>query len=180
MSNETPALRLRLGSQGCEDDEPEWGNWAHLLLGGFHAGQVIGARPQTIAALAAALDPATTEALFDQRDAAITERDRLRALVGDEEADREHWAAVPRDEAIRQANLFHEASRRWLHEHDKRRDERDEAQAEVERMRPVLEAARALAAHRRTDADPADATDALLAAVDVYNQPPSPDGSVTE
>ncbi len=53
------------------------------------------------------------------------------------------------------------------------RSELERTLVEVERMRPVLEAAQALADHRRTDADPADATDALLAAVDVYNQPPS-------
>jgi hypothetical protein len=71
------------------------------------------------------------------------ELDRLRGLVGDEDYDRERWANCSRAEAIRQANEFHAAQLRWLDEHDKRRDERDDARAELDQLRPVVKAAKA-------------------------------------
>jgi hypothetical protein len=58
-----------------------------------------------------------------------TENQRLKALVGDETYEAETWEGCDRAEAIRQANSFHEAAMNWTVEHDKRRDERDEAEA---------------------------------------------------
>ncbi len=118
------------------------------------------------AALAAALDPATTATLFDQRDAAIERAKTLERQLADAREEEDGWmcAAHQREEET------------W-----KAIDERDQARAEVERMRPVLEAAQrwleALKAkgwYGRGEEQPFSPlrTD-LAAAVDVYNQTPA-------
>jgi hypothetical protein len=70
--------------------------------------------------------------------ALIDEAERLRALVGDETFDQERWQTCSRAEAIRQANDFHASMSYWREEHDRRRFERDEVQAEARRLRAKL------------------------------------------
>jgi hypothetical protein len=63
---------------------------------------------------------------------------RLRQLVGDENVG-PNWDCVDRAEAIRQANEFHADRLKWMEDHDRRRDERDEAIAERDRLRQELD-----------------------------------------
>jgi hypothetical protein len=75
---ETPTLRVERGN-GPKDEG--WSR-AYLYLGDSADAEVDIELPDAVfAALAAALDPRTTEVLFEQRDTAIAERDRLRKLV---------------------------------------------------------------------------------------------------
>ncbi len=195
MADETPTLRL--GPQGSDQDE----RWAHLMLGDLYVGIVIDATAECITALAAALDPATTATLFDQRDAAITERDQLRAEVealkfAAEEADLDRiyvhrLLVAERDQLHAELKAALKAKRSipshpgccraaadsdgHAHDHAEWYRDAQQAEAEVERMRPVLEAAQAWRTYMGAS-ETYDAFRDLVAAVDVYNQPPSPDG----
>lgn len=193
MADETPTLRLGRQWPAVADAHADK-HWRHLMLGDKHVGTVIDATAECITALAAALDPATTARLFDQRDAAITERDSAAALLSE---------AV---ELLLRLGAWglHESKREDLHKqaldlHHRCADSVDsyvyppsddpkvrrsilqlrlaEALAEVERMRPVLEAALAVDHSWReengTGVRVVDPLRALAAAVDVYNQTPS-------
>jgi hypothetical protein len=130
VADETPTLRLELG--GGELNTALGWTHTYLYLGDSVDAEVDMMLPNdVIAALAAALDPATTATLFDQRDAAIERA---------EAAERELVDVI----------------------------------TEVERMRPVLEAALAVVADRRlvvaTGLAVTRQGQALVDAVEVYNQ----------
>lgn len=63
----------------------------------------------------------------------VAEVERLKALVGDE--NQPGWDNCSRAEAIRQATESHAGLLRWSEMHDARRDQRDTALAEVERLK---------------------------------------------
>jgi hypothetical protein len=79
---------------------------------------------------------------------ALAEVKRLRELVGDESVGAGQWDGCSRADAIRQASDFHERANRWLEEHDKRRDERDEARAQVASVVELRDEADRLGHHR--------------------------------
>lgn len=115
------------------------------------------------------LDMPQVRAVIDEVRAEV---ERLQALVGDEAYDAEHWATCSREEAIRQANSFHENVQRLSREHDLRRDERDQALADFAAALEVVKAAEAWADQYQftNKVSGFPRRDALVAAVDTWRQ----------
>ncbi len=69
---------------------------------------------------------------------ALVEVERLRLLVGDQDAGGSDWQGCSRADAIRQCTEKHELFSKWCREHDARRDERDALQAKLDRINEAI------------------------------------------